>query len=712
MSNRSYCFFFLALFCCLLSCSEDKKLGNTTSKEAYISHLHALSDNALEKQLKQDAEYLNALLDSVSDLSFYYAFGLGLGVPGSSSGTPDSAEAFTLPSKAFIIEDFNNPMRKLYFEQALTLPQASYSLWEGNEEEGFTSIKVDDLDFDIGSVFLGNQAVAPGDVKLQRADSIDMLVMYRFPTGFDTLNVGLQEKEVQSGPYTLEVDVENNQAISIVIPLELSNKIIDYRGVTPDGILINSSSYSKFPITVISPDIINTLESLQKALQSGDRTQVEQHLEASPTEVLEWINQVDAFYTDFLAYEGKNFEDSFDAVKGLKVLLEEYEDIMGVKEMQYELEFPNDIQEIQFYAASTYDSLSRRFIVENYFPEDASYQVYFDKELNSYGVADASGQILIPATYSNLSGSGDFFSERKGDETFSYRLDATKKVLEPLPEGLQFSSVLDTQEQYYSYTNASGKLGVMDNEFNEILPFRFEDASLYGNIFVMRVRQRGRLYAEFYTKDGKQIQIPGKISQVGSKDDAYIIIRDRNEMSGVINQKGELTVTPQYFIDIEHYRLSDRLVGYAKEDTYDAPMGIIDAETGNTILSHQDGFSNISPFEDGLAAATFNHDGQRAVGYINEKGNVVLPAAYTYGTRFHKGLACVETPDNKIHLINKKGEVVKRFPDRLADAEGYNYRNYGQQKIFEGRVIYDINDEFYDDQGNPFNLEMIEQLED
>lgn len=63
------------------------------------------------------------------------------------------------------------------------------------------------------------------------------------------------------------------------------------------------------------------------------------------------------------------------------------------------------------------------------------------------------------------------------------------------------------------------------------------------------------------------------------------------------------------------------------------------------------------------------------VGYINEKGEMVIPAQYKKAYFFSGGMAKVVTFENQIQFINTKGEVVHTLPENLY-CDDYFYNGY------------------------------------
>ena len=76
-------------------------------------------------------------------------------------------------------------------------------------------------------------------------------------------------------------------------------------------------------------------------------------------------------------------------------------------------------------------------------------------------------------------------------------------------------------------------------------------------------------------------------------------------------------------------------------------------------------------------------------GFINEKGEMVIPAQYYTAYHFSGGVACVVTMDNRTQFINKKGEVVFTLP------AGYNCDPYLSNggRLFWNRLSYGMYDE-------------------
>ena len=86
---------------------------------------------------------------------------------------------------------------------------------------------------------------------------------------------------------------------------------------------------------------------------------------------------------------------------------------------------------------------------------------------------------------------------------------------------------------------------------------------------------------------------------------------------------------------------------------------IIDTK-GNVILSvdaNKEYFLS-DYFSEGLVPMIKESGVRSVVGYLNTKGQEVIPFEYRYGTDFFEGTALVLKND-KVYIINKKGEIVE-----------------------------------------------------
>lgn len=129
--------------------------------------------------------------------------------------------------------------------------------------------------------------------------------------------------------------------------------------------------------------------------------------------------------------------------------------------------------------------------------------------------------------------------------------------------------------------------------------------------------------------------------------DSLCLVR-RNGRYGYINQKGEEIVNCIYtYLG----PLSDGVIASVIKDSI--PICSYLNTQGNVILRIQGWF----PYDFHNGLARFRSQGK--YGYINKKGQIVIPNIYQTATDFEGETARVIFEDNEIRVINCKGEILK-----------------------------------------------------
>jgi hypothetical protein len=144
---------------------------------------------------------------------------------------------------------------------------------------------------------------------------------------------------------------------------------------------------------------------------------------------------------------------------------------------------------------------------------------------------------------------------------------------------------------------------------------------------------------------------------------------------GLIDAKGQEIVSPKYdFVEdfMEEYarvRIKDKVGFINKEGTEIVPLkfryvdkfvnGLAKARLidGETFYINQKGehiCDILDVYNEGIARIKLGKN----IGYVDTKGNVIVPAQYSYGTSFYKGVADVKKND-KMFGINAKGVCVR-----------------------------------------------------
>ena len=92
------------------------------------------------------------------------------------------------------------------------------------------------------------------------------------------------------------------------------------------------------------------------------------------------------------------------------------------------------------------------------------------------------------------------------------------------------------------------------------------------------------------------------------------------------------------------------------------------------VIACENPFSN-TPYEDNTKLWPAVDPTTAKVGYINEKGEMVIPPQFKRAFFFSNGKAKVFTEDDKTQFIDAKGNVVYTFPDSEV-CESYFYNGY------------------------------------
>lgn len=122
---------------------------------------------------------------------------------------------------------------------------------------------------------------------------------------------------------------------------------------------------------------------------------------------------------------------------------------------------------------------------------------------------------------------------------------------------------------------------------------------------------------------------------------------------GVINDKFAFVVRPKYETVMP---FSEGLAAVIDESGY----RVID-ESGKVLTNKS--YSYIGKYIDSRAvAAGFTKDGKYLYGYLNEKGEEIIPLQFEFAQDFHNRKAVVQVKEKLHALIDKDGRILQTFP--------------------------------------------------
>ena len=215
-------------------------------------------------------------------------------------------------------------------------------------------------------------------------------------------------------------------------------------------------------------------------------------------------------------------------------------------------------------------------------------------------------------------------------------------------EGLAAVSKLDENgsHELYGYINTSGK-AITGFIYDRVMPFREGYAVVVKN----------KLFG-FIDSTGKEI-IPCKYQEASrfSEGLACVKINDKN---GFIDKSGNLVIQPSFSRACWVSDFSEGLAAVYTGD--DNPGGFINKK-GEWVIPPV--YSFISAFSEGLAVV--KKELSSRYGFINLRGEMVIPETYADGLSFHEGVATVKISGpadaTTFAIIDKSGkQIVKDLP--------------------------------------------------
>ncbi len=262
----------LLLPLCMGACSG--KNTQVAGKADYIASLNKLSHAELQQKLKGDIAFIDRLMDSAKGISLYLNFSISGGSSGGGDAKAvDTAAAFRLPLAAAIRKEFATLKNGVLAGQKYMLPQSGF---EFSPNRRLEAIESDDVHYTIAKVFTAGRELPLTQLKLQRVDSLQLRAAYQYPTSFDTLIITKSDKDsVPYGTFSIHMDEWKGAEATFSLPMALSNKIIGYQAINNEGVLMNTTGYSSMPVTGISAEVLNEMQTfrsqLAKAMAAGSK---------------------------------------------------------------------------------------------------------------------------------------------------------------------------------------------------------------------------------------------------------------------------------------------------------------------------------------------------------------------------------------------------------------------------------------------------------
>lgn len=244
------------------------------------------------------------------------------------------------------------------------------------------------------------------------------------------------------------------------------------------------------------------------------------------------------------------------------------------------------------------------------------------------------------------------YINKKGEEIIPFKYE----VLSLFDKGLAYAK--DPETNRYGYLDTSGKWVL-----RPVYLYTTNNFDESGGAWVKMTDDK----YHYINKAGKDF---GTLDSTGKEyklfKDGYSIATNTTYPYLLINQAGK---TLKEIDDCDGiYTFSENIAGYKSKKT--GLYGFIDIN-GNKIGEPE--FTGFSGFADGLAKVYKKLDGKSKIGYINTKGEIVIPIEYKSGSSFDNGWAVV-TKDSNSFFINKKGELkdpARKYDELIGYRDGF-----------------------------------------
>ena len=247
---------------------------------------------------------------------------------------------------------------------------------------------------------------------------------------------------------------------------------------------------------------------------------------------------------------------------------------------------------------------------------------------NKQGLINKKGEVVIPLLYESLNDAGDYFIVSNTIPKFGSRfgiIDHTGKVL----LDIKYKNIDFLGNNLFSInTNNLPKSTVSECKLYSLTSNSFLTKDSFDSIF------------RFYNG---------------------LLMVQKNELRGYINELGETIVSPMYQCYYEGIQLPREMEDGVWGDEFSTELCNIPHDTKEDYEERNQSDLTLVQLAD-------------KIGYINSKGEIIIPIIYQHGKDFWEGITTV-TSDTNSSIIDAKGNVV------LENAEILYYYNNSKYAI-------------------------------
>ena len=278
---------------------------------------------------------------------------------------------------------------------------------------------------------------------------------------------------------------------------------------------------------------------------------------------------------------------------------------------------------------------------------------------------DTDGTKLYPAkdslgeSWGFINGKGNFVIQPSFDKVSDFSCgyakvekDGACKFIDKKGNICSTISFDNASDFYYGYSTIQldGEYGLLDEKMNMVIQPHFKALGLMGdNGLIPAKREYDSNYE--YIDVNANTKIQPIFDYAEAFKDGIAIVKVSGKY-GAINSSGDFVIQPTYKYGLDN--LGKGLVAYHSDDF---KVGILNKQ-GDVVVPDQ--YYSIGAVSDGLMLFMSKTEW----GYMDTKGEIVIPAMYSYANPFREGYAWVKTSTfGNYYCIDKTAKVIFELAD-------------------------------------------------
>ena len=323
------------------------------------------------------------------------------------------------------------------------------------------------------------------------------------------------------------------------------------------------------------------------------------------------------------------------------------------------------------------------------------YVVFYAGYNKGYGIANAIGEILLPAKYNEITHvGGDVFllnykKEQKDDDLLvKYNVKLNSFIVKDDEKEIAIPKSVDwcgDFEEGKALIATNYKYGILDVNSNICVPCNYDEIRLgHGNVVVVKEQDKYKLL------DWVNGEIKAVFDEIKHLRDSYFVFKEKWNY-GVIDNDGIKIIPAHYNRDIEfledgNFRVSK---GYAKNCycIMDKNSRII-IMTSKGLIRLPEEIIWANNFSEGLAIV---EDSKGLYGAIDEQGKIAIPCQFNALSNFKNGFSYHYVNRYEKEKIDKLGKVILEDDKALLSDSLYE----SVKKLCDNRYLVQRKDDHF-----------------